>query len=133
MRARPCCEGVRRATSVPQRGGIGHHRPAPDTIAELAFRKFTLVREAPRSDSQAENAGSIPVTRSQVSAANDLVDGLAGSLPAKCHPCSGPDPELCLQRAYKEGRKDRDEDDERRCGGWSNVGALRFADARRDA
>ena len=38
-----------------------------------------------------------------------------------------------LQRAYKEGRKDRDEDDERRCGGWSNVGALRFADARRDA
>ena len=56
-----------RAISVPQRIRKGHHRATlvePDNTAELVFLETVQVRKLPESISQAENAGSIPVTRS---------------------------------------------------------------------
>ncbi len=66
-RAYPQFRSPGRAISVPQRSRIGHHRATPVGLvntAELAFHRTSQVREAPKSVSQAENAGSIPVTRS---------------------------------------------------------------------
>jgi predicted 2-oxoglutarate/Fe(II)-dependent dioxygenase YbiX len=57
----------RRAISVPQRIRNGHHRATLvelDNTAELVFSKSVQVTKLPKSISQAENAGSIPVTRS---------------------------------------------------------------------
>ncbi len=61
------CARKCRATSVPQRSGIAWYGMAHDGLAgrsELVLRETCLVMKPPRSDSQAENAGSIPVTRS---------------------------------------------------------------------
>jgi len=59
-----------RAISVPQRIRNGHHRATlvePDNTAELVVVETAQVRKLPESISQAENAGSIPVTRSKLS------------------------------------------------------------------
>src|SRR4051794_27567266 len=59
-----------RAIAVPQWSRTGHHRTTPvglDITAKLAFSQTAQVRETPKSVSQAENAGSIPVTRSRCS------------------------------------------------------------------
>ena len=57
----------RRAISVPQQNRKGHHRATLvelDNTAELVFYETVQVTKLPESISQAENAGSIPVTRS---------------------------------------------------------------------
>ena len=67
-RTYPEFRSVRRAISVPQRSRIGHHRATQvglGNTAELVFDLSTQVRKSPKSVSQAENAGSIPVTRSK--------------------------------------------------------------------
>jgi len=70
-----------RAISVPQRIRNGYHRATLvglDNTAELGFLETTQVRNLPESISQAENAGSIPVTRSRFQVLECQLDGASG-------------------------------------------------------
>ena len=73
----PCHNGT-------TKGITGHHRATlvePDNTAELVLVETVQVTKPPESISQAENAGSIPVTRSMRIALRVVDDRAWGFLP----------------------------------------------------